>query len=84
MPRNTHAGERHQGEQQEYEAKSAKRKAQRDAGKKPRGKDPEAPQAGPKDADQVNLTDEESLIMPVSGGASSKATTRKPAWTPTR
>ncbi len=62
------AGERHQGEQQEYEAKSAKRKVQRDAGKKPRGKDPEAPQAGPKDADQVNLTDEESRIMPVSGG----------------
>ena len=30
--------------------------------------DPEAPQAGPKDADQVNLTDEESRIMPVSGG----------------
>jgi len=62
------AGERHQGEQQEYEAKSAKRKAQRDAGKKPRGKEPEAPQAGPKDADQINLTDEESRIMPVSGG----------------
>jgi transposase len=62
------AGERHQGEQQEYEGKSAKRKAQRDAGKKPRGKDPEAPQAGPKDAEQVNLTDEESRIMPVSGG----------------
>lgn len=62
------AAERHQGEQQEYEAKTAKRKAQREAGKKPRGKDPEPPQAGPKDGDQVNLTDEESRIMPVSGG----------------
>jgi transposase/uncharacterized protein YecA (UPF0149 family) len=62
------AGERHQIEQQEYEAKTAKRKAQRQAGKKPRGKDPEPPQAGPKDGDQVNLTDEESRIMPVSGG----------------
>lgn len=62
------AGERHRLEQQEYEAKSAKRKAQRDAGKKPRGKDPEPPQAGPKDSDQVNLTDEESRIMPLSGG----------------
>jgi len=62
------AAERHQGEQQEYEAKTAKRKAQRAAGKKPRGKDPEPPHAGPKDGDQVNLTDEQSRIMPVSGG----------------
>ncbi len=61
------AAERHQAEQQEYEAKTAKRVAQRDAGKKPRGKEPEPPQAGPKDKDQVNLTDEESRIMPVSG-----------------
>ena len=42
--------------------------AQRAAGKKPRGKDPEPPHAGPKDGDQVNLTDEQSRIMPVSGG----------------
>ena len=62
------ASERHQLEQQEYEAKSAKRQAQREAGQKPRGKDPEPPEAGPKDRDQVNLTDEESRIMPTSGG----------------
>jgi len=62
------AAERFQAEQQEFEAKQAKRKAQRDAGKKPRGKDPEPPEAGPKDSDQVNLTDEQSRIMPVSGG----------------
>lgn len=62
------AAERHQLEQQAFEAKQAWRKAQRDAGKKPCGKDPEPPQAGPKDSDQVNLTDEESRIMPVSGG----------------
>jgi hypothetical protein len=62
------AAERHQLEQQAFDAKAAKRKAQQDAGKKPRGKDPEPPQAGPKDSDQVNLTDEESRIMPVSGG----------------
>jgi hypothetical protein len=62
------AAERFQAEQQEFEAKQAKRKAQREAGKKPRGKDPEPPAAGPKDSDQVNLTDEESRIMPVSGG----------------
>lgn len=62
------AAERHAVEQQEFEAKTAKRQAQRKAGKKPRGKDPEPPAAGPKDSDQVNLTDEESRIMPVSGG----------------
>ncbi len=32
------------------------------------GKQPKAPVPGPKDKDQVNLTDEESRIMPVSGG----------------
>ena len=62
------AAERHQAEREEFEVKQAKRKAQRDAGKKPRGKDPQPPQEGPKDGDQVNLTDEESRIMPVSGG----------------
>ena len=62
------AAERHEAERQAYEAKQAKRRAQREAGKKPRGKEPQPPQAGPKDSDQVNLTDEESRIMPVSGG----------------
>jgi hypothetical protein len=62
------AAERHQREQQEFEAKLAKREAQRKAGRKPRGKAPLPPQAGPRDTDQVNLTDEESRIMPVSGG----------------
>ena len=62
------AAERHATEQQEYESKQAKRQAQRDAGKKPRGKEPEPPVSGPKGTDQVNLTDEESRIMPNSGG----------------
>ncbi len=62
------AAERYQAERQEFEAKQANRKAKRDAGKKPRGKDPEPPKEGPKDSDQVNLTDDESRIMPVSGG----------------
>ncbi|KFJ92391.1 transposase [Pseudomonas sp. 1-7] len=62
------AAERHAVEQQEFEVKTAKRQAQRKAGKKPRGKDPEPPAAGPKDSDQVNLTDEESRIMPASSG----------------
>ena len=62
------AAERHAIEQQEYEGRVAKRQAQRDAGKKPRGKDPELPTSGPKGTDQVNLTDEESRIMPNSNG----------------
>jgi transposase len=62
------AAERHQCEQQAHEVQVTQRQAQRDAGKKPRGKEPEPPQAGPKDSDQINLTDEESRIMPVSGG----------------
>lgn len=62
------AQERFEREQQGYESKRAKRDAQRKAGKKPRGKDPEPPTAGPRDKDQVNLTDEESRIMPASDG----------------
>ena len=62
------ARERLEAEQQEHQAKVKRRQAQRDAGKKPRGKDPEPPQAGPKDSDQVSLTDADSRIMPVSGG----------------
>src|SRR5262245_3950654 len=62
------ASESHRLEPQEYEAKAANRQAQREAGKKPRGIEPQPPQAGPKDSDQVNLTDEQSRIMPVSGG----------------
>jgi transposase len=62
------ARERHAIEQQEYEAKCAKRQAKRDAGKKPRGPDPEQPSSEPKARDQVNLTDEESRIMPTSRG----------------
>ena len=62
------AQERFEQEQADYQQKQAKRQAQRDAGKKPRGRAPEPPQPGPRDTDQVNLTDEESRIMPVSGG----------------
>lgn len=62
------AAERYAVEQREFEAKQAKRQARREAGQKPRGKDPEPPAAGPGGKDQVNLTDEESRIMPVSGG----------------
>ncbi len=40
---------------------------------KARGRDPQPPEAGPKDSDQVNLTDEESRIMPVSSGGFEQA-----------
>ena len=62
------ARERHALERQEYEAKQAKREAQRKAGKKPTGREPRAPREGPRDRDQINLSDEDSRIMPVSGG----------------
>jgi len=61
------AAERDDAEQQAYEAKRAKREAQRQAGKPPRGREPKAPRTGPRENDQVNLTDEQSRIMPVTG-----------------
>jgi transposase len=63
------AAERFAREQADYEAKLAAR-AQRAAasGKKVGGKAPQPPQPGPRAEDQINLTDEESRIMPVAGG----------------
>ena len=55
--------------QAEYEGKLARREAKtKETGKKPGGKPPKPPEAGPKGQDQLNLTDEESRIMPVAGG----------------
>src|SRR5207302_225166 len=52
-----------------YAAKLAAREAKAEAtGGKPRGKPPEPPVEGPLPTDQINLTDEESRIMPVAGG----------------
>ena len=63
------AKERHAREQAEYEAKVAAHAAKAAAtGQKPRGKPPVPPVEGPGPADQVNLTDGESRIMPVPGG----------------
>ena len=62
------AAERHAAEQAEYEAKKEKREAARAAGKPPRGPEPKTPEPGVRDSDQINLTDEESRIMPGSGG----------------
>ncbi len=68
------AEERYQREKAEYDGKIARRAAkERDTGKKPGGKPPTAPGAGPKDGDQINLTDEESRIMPVSGSGFEQA-----------
>src|SRR5262249_56096087 len=56
-------------EQGEYEAQIAAREAKiKASGKKPRGKLPSPPTAGPGPSDQINLTDEDSRIMPVAGG----------------
>ena len=63
------AKERHARELAEHEAKIAARDAKSaGAGKKPGGKPPQPPVAGPLPSDQVNLTDEDSRIMPVAGG----------------
>ena len=60
---------RFEREQAEYEAKLAARAAKAAAtGRKPGGKPPEPPVEGARPTDQVNLTDEESRIMPVAGG----------------
>ena len=78
------AKERFEKEQAEHQAKLAAREEKAAAtlafgwrtpsvpecwtGKKPRGKPPQPPAEGPLPTDQVNLTDEESRIMPVAGG----------------
>lgn len=63
------ATERHAREQAAYEEKVAARaKKAEETGKKAKGKAPKPPTPGPLPKDQVNLTDEESRIMPVSGG----------------
>ncbi len=65
------ANERHEREKAEYEEKIAARRArEKETGKKPGGKKPGPPSgsAEPKAKDQVNLSDEESRIMPSKGG----------------
>jgi transposase len=63
------AEERFAHEQAEHEAKLALREAKAEAtGKKPRGPPPSPPTPGPRPNDQINLTDEDSRIMPMAGG----------------
>jgi transposase len=63
------AAARYAEEQAAYEAKRAARAAREQArGRKCGGKPPQAPTPGPRAEDQVNFTDGDSRIMPVSGG----------------
>jgi transposase len=63
------AKERFVRERAEHEAKLAARAEKTKAtGKKSGGRPPAPPVEGPLPTDQINLTDEESRIMPVAGG----------------
>ena len=55
--------ERDEQARKDYEEKLARREALRT-----KGKEPMAPETGPKAKDQINLTDEESRIMPSANG----------------
>ena len=68
------AKERYERERAEHEAKLAAREAKTAAtGKKPGGKPPAPPVEGPLPKDQINLTDEDSRIMPLAGGGFEQA-----------
>jgi hypothetical protein len=63
------AKERFEREMAEHRAKLAARDEKTAAsGKKPGGRPPAPPLEGPQAKDQINLTDEDSRIMPVAGG----------------
>jgi transposase len=63
------AKERFERERADHHAKLTARDAKAEAsGKKPGGRPPEPPVEGPLPTEQINLTDEDSRIMPVAGG----------------
>ena len=65
---------RYAQEQADYAANQAERAAKEQArGRKLGGKQPQEPTPGPRPKDQVNFTDEDSRIMPVSGGGFEQA-----------
>ncbi len=65
---------RYNQEKAEYDAKLRERATkEKIRGRKLGGKQPKAPEAGPKAKDQVNFTDRDSRIMPVSGGGFEQA-----------
>ncbi len=66
--------ERYQREKEDYDKKmEARELKEKESGRKLGGKKPVAPENKPKSSDQVNLTDEESRIMPKSGGGFEQA-----------
>ena len=66
--------ERYQREKQNYDEKiAASELKEKERGRKLGGKKPVAPEEKPKPSDQMNLTDEESRIMPKSGGGFEQA-----------
>jgi transposase len=68
------AKERFAREQADHEAKMhAREEKARKTGRKPGGRPPAPPAAGPGPGDQVNLTDEDSRVMPVPGGGFEQA-----------
>jgi hypothetical protein len=68
------AKERYERERAEHEAKLAVREAKTAAtDKKPGGKPPAPPVEGPLPKDPINLTDEDSRIMPAAGGGFEQA-----------
>ncbi len=68
------AQERYEQEKAEHDAKMAARKAkEEERGRKLGGRPPTPPEPGPRPKDQVNFTDEESRIMPISGGGFGQA-----------
>ena len=68
------AAERFSKEREEWEAKMEERRRKEEmTGRKSGGPKPKPPPPGPRSRDQVNLTDEESRIMPTSGGGFEQA-----------
>jgi transposase len=68
------AKERFAREQAEHEAKvKAREEKAKKTGRKPGGQPPQPPSAAPGAKDQVNLTDEDSRIMPAAGGGFEQA-----------
>lgn len=60
---------RYEEEKAEYDAKMEERKKKEvERGRKLGGKAPKEPEPGPRPKDQVSFTDEDSRIMPTSGG----------------
>lgn len=60
---------RYDAEKAVYDAKQAQRsEREEELGHKLGGRKPKPPESGPRDTDQVNFTDPESRIMPLSGG----------------